>query len=105
MQGIGLGGEVPVAAAYVTEITRADRRGSAYLLYQLIFPVGFVIAAFIGAWVVPRYGWEWMFIIGVVPAAIAAVLRPFCPGIRRAGSPRGAASRKPRRTSTRSRSA
>jgi MFS transporter, putative metabolite:H+ symporter len=88
VQGIGLGGEVPVAAAYVTEITRADRRGSAYLLYQLIFPVGFVIAAFIGAWVVPRYGWEWMFIIGVVPAAIAAVLRPFCQE-----SPRWLASR------------
>jgi putative MFS transporter len=88
VQGIGLGGEVPVAAAYVTEITRADRRGSAYLFYQLIFPIGFVIAAFIGAWVVPRYGWEWMFIIGVIPAAIAAVLRPFCQE-----SPRWLASR------------
>ncbi len=88
VEGIGLGGEVPVAAAYVTEITRADRRGSAYLFYQMIFPVGFVLAAMAGAWIVPRFGWQWMFIIGVVPAVIAAIMRPFCQE-----SPRWLASR------------
>ncbi len=89
VQGIGLGGEVPVAAAYVTEITRADRRGTAYLFYQLIFPIGFVLAAFAGAWIVPRYGWQWMFIIGVAPAAIAAVMRPFCQELPRWLASRG----------------
>ena len=88
VQGIGLGGEVPVAAAYVTEITRADRRGTAYFFYQMIFPLGFVLAAFAGAWIVPRYGWQWMFIVGVAPALIAAVMRPFCQE-----SPRWLASR------------
>jgi MFS transporter, putative metabolite:H+ symporter len=88
VQGIGLGGEVPVAAAYVTEITRADRRGSAYLFYQMIFPVGFLLAAIAGAWIVPRFGWQWMFIIGVAPAAVAAVLRRYCQE-----SPRWLASR------------
>ena len=88
VQGIGLGGEVPVAAAYVTEITRADRRGTAYFFYQMIFPVGFVLAALAGAWIVPRYGWQWMFIVGVAPAAVAAVMRPFCQE-----SPRWLASR------------
>jgi putative MFS transporter len=88
LQGLGLGGEVPIAAVYVTEITRADRRGSAYLLYQMIFPVGFLIAAIAGAFIVPRFGWQWMFIIGVAPAAVAAVMRRYCQE-----SPRWLASR------------
>ena len=89
VQGIGLGGEVPVAAAYVTEITRADRRGTAYLFYQMIFPVGFLLAAIAGAFIVPRYGWQWMFIIGVAPAAVAAVLRRTCQELPRWLASRG----------------
>jgi len=33
-QGIGLGGEVPVAAAYLSEMIRFDRRGKVFMLYQ-----------------------------------------------------------------------
>ena len=38
VQGLGLGAEVPVAATYIGEITRAHRRGRFVLLYELIFP-------------------------------------------------------------------
>src|SRR5262245_21542663 len=34
IQGIGLGGEVPVAAAYISELTRAQGRGRFVLLYE-----------------------------------------------------------------------
>lgn len=37
IQGIGLGGEVPVAASYINEITRAKGRGRFVLLYELFF--------------------------------------------------------------------
>ena len=42
LQGIGLGGEIPVASTYISEILRADRRGGRFLTYQIIFPVGIV---------------------------------------------------------------
>jgi putative MFS transporter len=79
VQGIGLGGEVPVAAAYISEIARADRRGGFFLLYELIFPIGLLAAAAIGSQVVPLWGWQWMFIIGAVPAVLILFMQRICP--------------------------
>ncbi len=79
VQGFGLGGEVPVAAAYISELARAKGRGRFVLLYELVFPVGLVSAGLIGAWVVPRFGWQWMFIIGAIPAFVAFFMQRLLP--------------------------
>jgi putative MFS transporter len=79
VEGIGLGGEIPVASTYISEILRAERRGGSFLSYQMIFPIGLLGAGVAGAAVVPSLGWQWMFIIGAVPALIALVLRRYCP--------------------------
>jgi MFS transporter, putative metabolite:H+ symporter len=79
VEGIGLGGEIPVASTYISEILRAERRGGRFLTYQMIFPIGLLGAALAGAAVVPRWGWQWMFIMGAAPALVALVLRRFCP--------------------------
>src|ERR1700693_1583672 len=44
VQGFGLGGEVPVAATYISELARAKGRGRFVLLYELVFSVGLVAA-------------------------------------------------------------
>src|SRR6185295_18641820 len=75
IQGIGLGGEVPVAAVFISELTRAQGRGRFVLLYELVFPIGLVMAALVGLWVVPHLGWQYMFVIGALPAFLALVLR------------------------------
>ena len=85
LQGIGLGGEVPVAAVYISELTRAQHRGRFVLLYELVFPIGLVAAGLIGLWIVPHLGWQWMFYIGALPAILALFLRRCCRN-RRAGS-------------------
>jgi putative MFS transporter len=74
IQGIGLGGEVPVAAAYINEISRAKGRGRFFLIYQLIFPIGLVGASLLGYWLVPLFGWRTMFLIGGLPAILVFVL-------------------------------
>src|SRR5580698_4641959 len=79
IQGFGLGGEVPVAAAYISELARAKGRGRFVLLYELVFPIGLVAAGFMGAWIVPRFGWQWMFVIGALPAFVAMVLQRLLP--------------------------
>ena len=79
LEGIGLGGEIPIASTYISEILRADRRGSSFLSYQLISPLGLLGAGIAGAAVVPRWGWEAMFVIGAIPALISLVLRRWCP--------------------------
>jgi putative MFS transporter len=70
IQGVGVGGEVPVAAAYINELSQAHGRGRFFMLYELIFPLGLLAAAQIGAFVVPRYGWEFMFMIGGIPGLL-----------------------------------
>ena len=70
VQGIGVGGEVPIAAAYINELAQAKGRGRFFLLYELIFPLGLLAAAQAGAFVVPRYGWEAMFLIGGIPGLL-----------------------------------
>lgn len=88
VQGIGLGGEIPVASTYISEILRADRRGGRFLTYQIIFPVGLLMSGIVGASVVPRFGWQWMFIIGAIPGIVALLMQRYCPE-----SPRWLASR------------
>jgi putative MFS transporter len=79
IQGIGLGGEVPVAATYISEITRAKGRGRFVLLYELVFPIGLVGASLAGLWIVPHLGWQYMFVLGAAPAILALVLRRLLP--------------------------
>jgi putative MFS transporter len=74
VQGLGVGGEMPVAATYINELSRAHGRGRFFLLYELIFPIGFLAAAVLGARLVPVYGWNILFLLGVVPGLIIAFL-------------------------------
>jgi putative MFS transporter len=89
LQGLGLGGEVPIAAVYISEITRAKGRGRFVLLYELIFPIGLVAAGLLGRWVVPNLGWHYMFVIGAIPAFLALFMQRLLPE-----SPRWLAARR-----------
>ena len=53
VQGIGVGGEMPVAATYINELSRAHGRGRFFLLYEMIFPLGLMATGQIGAWTFP----------------------------------------------------
>lgn len=79
IQGIGLGGEVPIAAAYISEIARAKSRGRFFALYELVFPLGLLCTALLGFWLVPRFGWQTMFWIGAAPAALIFFLNRMLP--------------------------
>jgi putative MFS transporter len=74
IQGIGVGGEMPVAATYISELSSTHGRGKFFLLYELIFPIGLMATGQLGAWLVPTVGWQIMFWIGCVPGVIVAIL-------------------------------
>src|SRR6516162_1573890 len=69
-QGVGTGGEVPVASAYINEFIGAEKRGRFFLLYEVIFPIGLMFAAMVGFFLVPVYGWRAMFIVGLIPSVM-----------------------------------
>lgn len=77
IQGIGTGGEVPVASAYINELIGSKKRGRFFLLYEVMFLLGLVAAGGIGYFLVPAYGWKAMFMVGLIPAAIMIPLRFF----------------------------
>ncbi|MBD8496124.1 MFS transporter [Pseudomonas syringae] len=77
LQGIGTGGEVPVASAYVNELIGSKKRGRFFLLYEVMFLLGLVGAGIIGYLLVPVYGWKAMFAVGLVPAMLLIPLRFF----------------------------
>jgi putative MFS transporter len=74
VQGLGVGGEMPVAAVYISELSRASARGRFLLLYQLVVPIGLFVTGQVGAVVVPTFGWPMMFVIGGVPGLLIAAM-------------------------------
>jgi MFS transporter, putative metabolite:H+ symporter len=74
IQGIGVGGEMPVAATYISELSKAHGRGRFFMLYEMIFPIGLMVTGQVGAVLVPLMGWQIMFLIGGIPGLIIALM-------------------------------
>jgi MFS transporter, putative metabolite:H+ symporter len=74
VQGIGVGGEMPVAATYISELSKARGRGRFFLLYEMIFPIGLMATGQVGAWLVPLMGWQIMFLVGGIPGLVIALM-------------------------------
>jgi len=74
IQGIGVGGEMPVAAVYISELSKARGRGRFFMLYEMIFPIGLMVTGQVGAVLVPLLGWQIMFLIGGIPGLVIAFL-------------------------------
>lgn len=72
IQGIGVGGEMPVAAVYINELSKARGRGRFFMLYEMIFPIGLMVTGQVGAVLVPWLGWQMMFVIGGIPGLLIA---------------------------------
>ncbi len=77
--GLGLGGELPVASTLVAELAPADRRGRTVVLLESFWAYGTVLAALIGAVVVPTAGWRVALLIGMLPALYVFVIRRAVP--------------------------
>ncbi|MFI9077940.1 MFS transporter [Streptomyces sioyaensis] len=79
VQGLAIGGEVPVAAAFISEIVHSHGRGRFVLLYELVFPAGLTLGALCAAWIVPALGWRWMYVLAAVPGLLGVVVRRTVP--------------------------
>jgi MFS transporter, putative metabolite:H+ symporter len=84
--GLGLGGELPVAAALVSEFAPARHRGRLVVLLESFWAFGWAAAAIIAdqlsRWAVERgsaFPWRTAFLIGALPAFYVFVLRRALP--------------------------
>ncbi|HEX3463708.1 MAG TPA: MFS transporter [Candidatus Elarobacter sp.] len=77
--GLGLGGELPVASTLVSEFAPKESRGRTIVLLESFWAYGTVLAALIGAVVIPTAGWRVALLIGTLPALYVFVIRRAIP--------------------------
>jgi putative MFS transporter len=75
VQGIGLGGEVPIAAALFNECIRGQTRGKVVMAYESVYVWGILLAPLIGLGVLsafpPEISWRVLFALGGLPLLVA----------------------------------
>lgn len=73
--GMGLGGELPVAATLVSESVPAKDRGRVVVLLESFWAAGWLVAAIISYFIIPEYGWRVALLLTALPAFYALYLR------------------------------
>jgi len=79
LMGVGLGAEVVVGYATLTEFVPASHRGRMIGWLAVITNVSLFAATMMGMWVIPHLGWRYMFVIVGVGALVVWVLRKKLP--------------------------
>jgi AAHS family 4-hydroxybenzoate transporter-like MFS transporter len=73
LTGLGMGGAMPNAIALTSEYMPRRRRATAVTAMICGFSLGAAVGGFVAAPIIPRFGWESVFIVGgTVPVLIAA---------------------------------
>lgn len=72
--GIGLGGQLPVAVALMSEYLPASVRGRFIVLLESFWGLGWLVSALIAYYFIPTYGWQIAFLLGGLPVFYAFVL-------------------------------
>jgi putative MFS transporter len=73
--GMGLGGELPVASTLVSESVSTESRGRIVVLLESFWAVGWLVAAVISYFIIPKFGWQVAMLISALPALYTIYLR------------------------------
>lgn len=75
LSGIGAGGEYGVGIALIAENFQANQIGRASSVAAVGGQIGSIVAALLAAWIIPAYGWNTLFLFGVVPVVLTYFVR------------------------------
>jgi MFS family permease len=75
MAGLGLGGEFGIGMALAAEAWPASKRARVSSYVALGWQAGVLLAAFITPMLLPVIGWRGMFMVGLLPALVAFIVR------------------------------
>jgi putative MFS transporter len=77
--GLGLGGELPVVASYVSELSPPERRGRNMVLLESFWSLGALAAAAVAYFLFPALGWRNAMLLLAATALYAVVIRGTLP--------------------------
>ncbi|MGM9904679.1 MFS transporter [Lactobacillus sp.] len=75
LAGIGAGGEYGVGIALIAENFQANQIGRASSVAAIGGQIGSIVAALLAAWIIPAYGWNTLFLFGIVPVVLTYFVR------------------------------
>ena len=70
--GMGIGGALPSSTTMTAEFTPTRRRTLAVTATIVCVPLGGMLAGIFASYILPSYGWRWMFFIGGVVDSLKA---------------------------------
>lgn len=79
LAGLGIGGVMPNLVALTSEYAPARLRATLVTTMFSGYAVGGVMAALLGAWFTPTYGWQIMFWIAGIPLLLLPIIWKFLP--------------------------
>ncbi len=79
LAGLGIGGVMPNLVALTSEYAPKNMRSTLVTTMFSGYAVGGVMAALLGAWLTPSFGWEIMFLIAGIPLLLLPIIWKFLP--------------------------
>jgi putative MFS transporter len=73
--GAGLAGFYAVDLAMVSEMTPTRVRGRLTSLITVLYPVGVILAGIVTGMMAQKFGWRAVFLVGIIPAVCAFIVR------------------------------
>jgi putative MFS transporter len=74
LEGLALGGAFPASISYVNELAPTQTRGRYFSIFQFIMVSGYSLSSIAAPFVIPRFGWRAMFVLGATPALLIPLI-------------------------------
>jgi putative MFS transporter len=79
IMSIGLGAEIVVASSTLMEFMPTDKRGRQVAIMSLTSSLGALAGNAAGYFIIPAFGWQWLFVLAAVGALLVWFLRQSLP--------------------------
>lgn len=77
--GIGLGAQLPIATAYLSELLPSHVRGKYISFLLMLCPVGIALSGLITIIFLPTFGWKGVYFVEALPALFFILIWKVCP--------------------------
>jgi len=95
VQGLAIGGALPVCVTYINELAPSATRGRYFSIFQFLYLTGFATASLASTVIVPQLGWRWLLGAGGIPLLLLPLVVATLPESPRWLAATGRASRLP----------
>lgn len=79
LTGVGLGGELPVAATLIADHYKGTQQSRMLVLADSFWAIGWIVASLLAFWIMPLIGWRWTVLITGATVIYVLMLRRHLP--------------------------